>query len=65
VTHDINDLEKALLATGFPYDRRDHGDFYLNFLRRFWRAVREFGATARRRSTFAMSPPAGSTAFGN
>ena len=31
----INDLEKALLATGFPYDRRDHGDFYLSFFKAF------------------------------
>jgi myo-inositol-1(or 4)-monophosphatase len=26
-------LERALLGTGFPYDRRQHADFYLAFLR--------------------------------
>ncbi len=28
-------LDAALLATGFPYDRREHVDFYLGFLRDF------------------------------
>ena len=31
----VNDVSQALLATGFPYDRRDHPDEYLAFLRPF------------------------------
>jgi myo-inositol-1(or 4)-monophosphatase len=31
----VNELDKALLATGFPYDRRDHADFYLSFFKAF------------------------------
>ena len=29
----VNELDKALLATGFPYDRRENADFYLNFFK--------------------------------
>lgn len=42
-------LEASLLATGFPYDRREHVDFYLSFWRRFMvaaRDVRRMGAAA-------------------
>jgi myo-inositol-1(or 4)-monophosphatase len=28
-------LDKALLATGFPYDRRDHADYNLSFFKAF------------------------------
>jgi myo-inositol-1(or 4)-monophosphatase len=28
----VDDLEQALVGTGFPYDRREHVDFYLGFL---------------------------------
>jgi myo-inositol-1(or 4)-monophosphatase len=31
----VNELDKALLATGFPYDRRDKADFYLAFFKAF------------------------------
>jgi myo-inositol-1(or 4)-monophosphatase len=31
----VDDLDKALLATGFPYDRRDNADFYLRYFRAF------------------------------
>ena len=31
----VKELDKALLATGFPYDRRDHADFYLSFFKKF------------------------------
>jgi myo-inositol-1(or 4)-monophosphatase len=29
------ELERALLATGFPYDRRENADYYLAFFKRF------------------------------
>jgi len=31
----VSDLDEALLATGFPYDRRAHVDFYVSFLADF------------------------------
>lgn len=31
----VDDIDNALLATGFPYDRRDHADYYLSFFRAF------------------------------
>jgi myo-inositol-1(or 4)-monophosphatase len=31
----VNELDKALLATGFPYDRRERADFYLTFFKAF------------------------------
>jgi myo-inositol-1(or 4)-monophosphatase len=34
-TSQIKELDKALLATGFPYDRREHADFYLDFFKAF------------------------------
>ena len=27
----VDEIDKSLLATGFPYDRREHADYYLNF----------------------------------
>lgn len=42
-------LEASLLATGFPYDRREHADFYLSYWRRLMvaaRDVRRIGAAA-------------------
>ncbi|MBY0278176.1 inositol monophosphatase [Candidatus Binatia bacterium] len=42
-------LGASLVATGFPYDRREHADFYLAFWRRFLvaaRDVRRIGAAA-------------------
>lgn len=35
----VTDLGEALLATGFPYDRRVHTDFYLGFVADFMRRV--------------------------
>lgn len=31
----VESLDGALLATGFPYDRRQHADFYLSFFKAF------------------------------
>jgi len=31
----VTEIDNALLATGFPYDRRDHADYYLSFFRAF------------------------------
>jgi myo-inositol-1(or 4)-monophosphatase len=31
----VTELDKALLATGFPYDRREKADFYLTFFKAF------------------------------
>jgi myo-inositol-1(or 4)-monophosphatase len=42
-------LQRALLATGFPYDRQERTDFYLGFVRDFMRAaqdVRRLGSAA-------------------
>ncbi len=42
-------LEQALLGTGFPYDRREHLDFYLGFLADFMRrsqGIRRGGSAA-------------------
>ncbi len=44
-----SDLEQALLATGFPYDRRQHLDFYLSFVADFIRrsqGIRRNGSAA-------------------
>ena len=43
------DLNKALLVTGFPYDRRDNVDRYLRYVRRFLvssQGLRRAGAAA-------------------
>jgi myo-inositol-1(or 4)-monophosphatase len=45
----ISDLEQALLGTGFPYDRREHINFYLGFLADFMaraQGVRRGGSAA-------------------
>src|ERR671915_181228 len=34
-TSAVNELDKALLATGFPYDRRERPDYYLTFFKVF------------------------------
>jgi myo-inositol-1(or 4)-monophosphatase len=42
-------LDQAMLVTGFPYDRREHLDFYLKWFRGFLacaRDVRRFGSAA-------------------
>jgi len=42
-------LEAALVGTGFPYDRREHVDFYLGFVREFilrTHGVRRLGSAA-------------------
>jgi myo-inositol-1(or 4)-monophosphatase len=46
---DVDRLERALLATGFPYDRRQHVDFYLAYLRTAMlraQGIRRAGAAA-------------------
>ena len=45
----VDELDKALLATGFPYDRRDNADFYLSFFRAFMtrcQGIRRNGSAA-------------------
>ncbi|HKY07260.1 MAG TPA: inositol monophosphatase family protein [Candidatus Binatia bacterium] len=45
----VDELDKALLATGFPYDRRAHADFYLSFFRAFLtrsQGIRRAGSAA-------------------
>jgi len=36
-----NEVDKALLATGFPYDRRDCADFYLTYFKAFMTRCQE------------------------
>jgi myo-inositol-1(or 4)-monophosphatase len=48
-TSAIDELDKSLLATGFPYDRRDHVDYYLAFFKAFLtrcQGVRRAGSAA-------------------
>lgn len=45
----VSDLDKALLATGFPYDRREHADYYLSFFKAFLlrsQGIRRAGSAA-------------------
>ena len=45
----VDDLDRALLGTGFPYDRREHADFYLGFLKDFMQraqGIRRTGSAA-------------------
>ena len=45
----VDDLERALLGTGFPYDRRDHADYYLSYFNAFLtccQGIRRNGAAA-------------------
>ena len=42
-------MDKALLATGFPYDRREKADFYLTFFKAFMtrcQGIRRAGSAA-------------------
>ena len=46
---DTRRLGEALVASGFPYDRREHADFYLGFFKAFMlrtHGVRRAGAAA-------------------
>jgi myo-inositol-1(or 4)-monophosphatase len=46
---DIMELDRALLATGFPYDHRENADFYLGFFKSFMtrsQGIRRNGAAA-------------------
>jgi len=48
-TSTANELDKALLATGFPYDHREHADFYLSYFRAFMtrcQGIRRGGSAA-------------------
>ncbi len=48
-TSTANELDKSLLATGFPYDQRDHADFYLRYFRAFMtrsQGIRRGGSAA-------------------
>lgn len=48
-TSRVDELDKALLATGFPYDRRDNADFYLAFFKAFMirsQGIRRNGSAA-------------------
>jgi myo-inositol-1(or 4)-monophosphatase len=45
----ILELDQALLATGFPYDRRENADFYLGYFKNFLtrcQGIRRAGAAA-------------------
>ena len=45
----VSELDKALLATGFPYDRRENADFYLRFFKEFLtrsQGIRRAGSAA-------------------
>jgi myo-inositol-1(or 4)-monophosphatase len=45
----VDELDKALLATGFPYDRRDQADYYLAFFKAFMirtQGIRRSGSAA-------------------
>lgn len=45
----VNELDKALLATGFPYDRREFADFYLGYFKEFMircQGIRRGGSAA-------------------
>ena len=49
-TSDIKELNKALLATGFPYDGREKADLYLTFFKEFMtrsQGIRRAGSAAR------------------
>ena len=42
-------MDKALLATGFPYDQRDNADFYLRYFKAFMtrcQGIRRNGSAA-------------------
>jgi myo-inositol-1(or 4)-monophosphatase len=48
-TSKVGELDKSLLATGFPYDRRENADFYLTFFKEFMirsQGIRRNGAAA-------------------
>lgn len=45
----INELDKSLLATGFPYDQRENADYYLSYFKAFMtrsQGIRRNGAAA-------------------
>jgi myo-inositol-1(or 4)-monophosphatase len=45
----VPELDKALLATGFPYDRRENADYYLSFFKAFLtrcQGIRRAGSAA-------------------
>jgi myo-inositol-1(or 4)-monophosphatase len=45
----VDELDKSLLATGFPYDRRDFADFYLSYSKAFMtrcQGIRRGGSAA-------------------
>ena len=48
-TSAANELDKSLLATGFPYDQREHADFYLSYFKAFMtrsQGIRRGGSAA-------------------
>ena len=48
-TSAVKELDKALLATGFPYDQREKADFYLSFFKAFMtrsQGIRRNGSAA-------------------
>jgi myo-inositol-1(or 4)-monophosphatase len=48
-TSTASELDKSLLATGFPYDQREHADFYLSYFRAFMtrcQGIRRGGSAA-------------------
>ena len=48
-TSPVHEVDKALLATGFPYDRREFADFYLRYFKAFMtrcQGIRRGGSAA-------------------
>lgn len=48
-TSSVSDIDKALLATGFPADHREHADFYLSYFKAFMtrcQGIRRGGSAA-------------------
>jgi myo-inositol-1(or 4)-monophosphatase len=64
-TSEVSQLEKALLATGFPYDHRENPDFTSRFLRPLWAPVTGSVAPDPRLSICATSLAAVWMASGN
>ncbi len=52
--YSVMELDKALLATGFPYDQCEQTDFYLSFFKALMTRSRASGAMARRPWISAM-----------
>ena len=61
----VMELDKALLATGFPYDQREEADFCLSFFKAFMTRSQASDATVRRLWISAMWLAVESTDLGD